>query len=79
MASIHLLPGLSRWLAFAWVWLFARMLPDASSHVVNLFYKSAVFTILYGSAIWKFNISPDINHWIDLAISKGTSLLKKSK
>ena len=60
-------------------WLFARMLPDATSHVVNLFYKSAVFTILYGSAIWKFNISPDINHWIDLAISKGTSLLKKSK
>lgn len=60
-------------------WLITRMLPDASSHAINLFYKSAVFTILYGGGIWKFNISPDINHWIDLAITKGTSLLKKSK
>lgn len=60
-------------------WLVTRMLPDASSHAINLFYKSAVFTLLYGGAIWKFNISPDINHWIDLAITKATAIFKKSK
>ena len=60
-------------------WLLTRALPESDSNIINLFYKSAVFTILYGSAIWKFNISPDINHWIDLAISKATTIFKKPK
>jgi len=55
------------------------VLPESGSNIINLFYKSAVFTILYGGAIWKFNISPDINHWIDLVIAKATTIFKKSK
>lgn len=60
-------------------WLFTRALPASESNIINLFYKSAVFTILYGGAIWKFNISSDITHWIDLAITKVTSISRKSK
>ena len=60
-------------------WLLTRALPESESNIINLFYKSAVFTILYGAAIWKFNISPDINHWIDLAITKATTIFKKPK
>ncbi|MBK9106674.1 MAG: polysaccharide biosynthesis C-terminal domain-containing protein [Saprospiraceae bacterium] len=60
-------------------WLISRALPEADANVINLFYKSAVFTTLYGGAIWWFHISPDINHWVDLGWKKGLSLLGKGK
>ena len=57
-------------------WLLTTALPDTQSGVVNLFYKSAVFCILYGMAIWKFGISADINQWIDTALGKVGKILK---
>jgi O-antigen/teichoic acid export membrane protein len=60
-------------------WLITRALPEVGSNVINLFYKSAVFTLLYGGSIWWFQISPDINHWVDLGWKKGLSLIGKQK
>jgi O-antigen/teichoic acid export membrane protein len=57
-------------------WLVARFLPETGSALLNLIFKGAVFTGLYGLAIWKFEISPDINHWITLGWNKTLSVLK---
>lgn len=57
-------------------WLLTRLLPDAPGNAINLFYKSAVFTLVYGFAIWRFHISPDINHWIDLGWNKLRAVVK---
>lgn len=57
-------------------WLITRLLPDAPGNAINLFYKSAVFMALYGFTIWRFHISPDINHWIDLGWNKLRAVLK---
>jgi O-antigen/teichoic acid export membrane protein len=59
-------------------WLITRALPEHSSGVFNLFYKSAVFCLIYGLAIWRFNISPDINHWINLFSRKMKSLVMRA-
>ena len=60
-------------------WLISRALPEAGNDYINLFYKGTVFTAIYGFVIWKFNISPDINHWIELGWNKAFSILKKLK
>lgn len=57
-------------------WLITRFLPDAQGNAINLFYKSAVFTSVYGLAIWRFHISPDINHWVDLGWNKLKAVVK---
>lgn len=59
-------------------WLITRAMPDFEVNIFNLLYKGALFTLLYGFAIWKFAISPDINHWIGLGWQKGSSLFQKS-
>ncbi len=58
-------------------WLISSLLPEVEANIINLFYKSAVFTTLYGFAIWRFRISPDINHWINLGWNKGLSIFRK--
>jgi O-antigen/teichoic acid export membrane protein len=57
-------------------WLISRALPETGSNVINLFYKAGVFSLLYGLSIWRFNISPDINHWIALGLAKVSGMLK---
>ncbi len=51
-------------------WLIAQWLPNSSSPWINMFYKGAVFSSLYGAAVWKFKLSPDINQWLASAYSK---------
>ncbi|MEO5905198.1 MAG: polysaccharide biosynthesis C-terminal domain-containing protein, partial [Saprospiraceae bacterium] len=51
-------------------WLISDWLPLANSPWINLFYKGAVFSLLFGFSIWGFNISTDINSWIDMAVKK---------
>jgi O-antigen/teichoic acid export membrane protein len=60
-------------------WMIATALPESANHFFNLMYKGAVFSLLFGLSIWKFKISPDINHWIELAWLKIASLLGKDK
>ena len=60
-------------------WLISSMLPETDMNFVNLMYKGALFTILFGGAIWRFHVSPDINHWVDLGWAKGASILKRIK
>lgn len=50
--------------------LISRWLPDTESSWINLFYKGAVFSALYGFAIWRFRISPDINDWLEKSYKK---------
>lgn len=57
-------------------WLFTSWLPESEINVINLFYKGAVFAALFGGAIWKFNISPDINQWLVLAWNKVRNIAK---
>jgi O-antigen/teichoic acid export membrane protein len=45
-------------------WFIARWMPDTGSPWINVFYKGALFCMLYGTAILGFNISPDLNNWI---------------
>lgn len=45
-------------------WLIARWIPLSGNAYLDTFIKGTVFSILYGAAIWKFNFSPDINHWV---------------
>ncbi len=51
-------------------WFICHWLPNSSSPVTNMFYKGALFCVLYGSSIWGFNISPDINQWLALAYKR---------
>ncbi len=60
-------------------WMITSALPESRMNLINLFYKGAVFTALFGGAIWKFNVSPDINHWIKLGIDKAKGLVSGSK
>ncbi len=60
-------------------WMITSALPDAGMNLINLFYKGAVFTTLFGGAIWRFNISPDINHWIKLGWDKARRLVFKEE
>lgn len=74
--SIKLIPVAGFCLA---AWLITRFLPDSESGLFNLFYKAAVFSSLFGLAIYKFAISPDINHWVELGMKKGASLFLGSR
>jgi len=65
--SLRLLPAMAFALA---AWLVASALPSAGSEMVNLFLKGTAFTVLYGLAIWRFAISPDINDWIGKGLAK---------
>jgi len=62
--------GMGTWILCAW-------LPVMETPVITLIYKGALFSLLYGLAIWKFNISPDINQWIAMALGKVSNLLNK--
>lgn len=58
-------------------WMITSALPEFEMNLVNLFYKGAVFTALFGGAIWRFNISPDINAWIAIGWNKAIGLMRK--
>ena len=45
-----------------------RWLPSTQSPAIDLFYKGAIFCLLYGFVIWKLEISPDINSWLEKAV-----------
>ena len=66
--SVMLIPviafGIGAWFVCYW-------LSNTSNPWINMFYKGALFSLLYGLAIWKFKLSPDINQWISLAYVKG--------
>ena len=47
-----------------------RWLPDTGEPWIDMFYKGAVFCLVYGLAIWKFKLSADINDWVAKAWSK---------
>jgi O-antigen/teichoic acid export membrane protein len=51
-------------------WFVSDWLPLTSIAWINLFYKGAVFSLLFGLSIWGFKISPDINSWIDMVLKK---------
>jgi O-antigen/teichoic acid export membrane protein len=55
-------------------WILCAWLPTLESPVITLIYKGTLFSTLYGFAIWKFNISPDINQWIAMALGKVSNL-----
>jgi O-antigen/teichoic acid export membrane protein len=58
-------------------WMITSALPEFEMNLVNLFYKGAVFTTLFGGAIWRFNISPDINAWIAIGWNRSIGLIRK--
>ena len=60
-------------------WLISSLLPETNMNFVNLMYKGAVFAILFGGAIWRFHVSPDINHWVGVGWDKGVALLGKTR
>jgi O-antigen/teichoic acid export membrane protein len=51
-------------------WLISRWIPLSGNPYLDTFIKGTVFTGLYGGSIWKFNFSPDLNHWLTLALKK---------
>ncbi len=51
-------------------WLISLWIPPTGSAYLNTFIKGTVFSVLYGTVIWRFNFSPDINHWVGLAFDK---------
>jgi O-antigen/teichoic acid export membrane protein len=51
-------------------YLVCRWLPDAGMPFVDLLFNAGLFCVFYGVAIWKLDISPDINHWIGLAFKR---------
>jgi hypothetical protein len=50
--------------------LVCRWLPDSGNVYMDLFFNGSLFCIMYGVTIWKLEISPDINHWVGLAITR---------
>ena len=65
-------------ISFAIAALFiANWLPDTSSDWFNLMYKGAVFCALYGYAIWRFRLSPDINNWLESVYRKWSPEMRK--
>ena len=58
-------------------WFISYLLPETRMNMVNLLYKGAVFVTLFGVAIWRFHVSPDINHWVALGWNKGVSFFQK--
>jgi len=60
-------------------WVISDILPETGSNFFNLMYKGALFITLFGGAIWRFHISPDINHWVQLGWNKGVSLFQKGR
>ncbi len=63
--------GVGAWFVCSWI-------PSVHSPVITLIYKGGLFSVLYGLAIWKFHISPDINEWIAIALGRVTNLFGKS-
>lgn len=63
--------GVGAWLVCSWI-------PSVQSPVITLIYKGGLFSVLYGLAIWKFNISPDINQWIAMALGRVTNLFGRN-
>jgi O-antigen/teichoic acid export membrane protein len=60
-------------------WVISSLLPETEMNFVNLLYKGAIFSILFGGAIWRFHVSPDINHWVGLGWDKGVFLFQRMK
>ncbi len=71
--SVRLIPVIAFGVA---AWLFSTWLPNTGSEWITLLCKGALFSLLYGFAIWGFKISPDINSWLLIAINK---LMRKNK
>lgn len=69
--STRLIPvitfGVAAWILCSWI-------PASQSSYVTIIYKGGLFCLLYGLAIWKFHISPDINQWIELALGRVRSI-----
>ncbi len=65
--SIRLIPvitfGVASWILCSWI-------PASQSPYITIIYKGGLFCLLYGLAIWKFHISPDINQWIGMALGR---------
>jgi len=59
-------------------WFICRWLPDSNSPMINMIYKGTVFSALYGLAIWKFNISPDINGWLERRFYKLKGIIQQA-
>jgi len=53
----------------------SRWIPVTGSPYLDIFIKGSMFSLMYGGVIWKFKFSPDINHWVMLAIDKGKDIL----
>jgi O-antigen/teichoic acid export membrane protein len=51
-------------------WLIARWLPVVNDPWINLIYKGSVFGLLYGFAVWRLRLSPDINDWLEKSLQK---------
>ncbi|HZV68256.1 MAG TPA: polysaccharide biosynthesis C-terminal domain-containing protein [Saprospiraceae bacterium] len=69
--SVLLIPvfsfGVAAWIVAAWI-------PAVQSPWFTMIYKGGVFSVLYGLAIWKFQLSPDINQWVEVVVGKVKSL-----
>lgn len=59
-------------------WFICRWMPDSNSPMINMIYKGTVFSALYGFAIWKFNISADINGWLERRFYKLKGILQQA-
>ena len=52
------------------VWLISKWIPATGYPYLDTAIKGTVFSILYGMTVWKLKFSPDINHWVGLALDK---------
>jgi O-antigen/teichoic acid export membrane protein len=51
-------------------WFIAIWMPVTGKAMIDLVIKGGVFCLVYGLTIWRLKISPDINHWVGLAVGQ---------
>jgi O-antigen/teichoic acid export membrane protein len=56
-------------------WLLSKWIPPTGHPYLDTFVKGTIFSVLYGVTIWKLNFSPDINHWVGLALNRVKKLI----
>ena len=70
--SLKLIPVMAFGVA---AWLICTWMPNLKSPLLTLIYKGALFCLLYGIPVWKFQISEDINQWIAMALGRVNNYL----
>ncbi len=69
--STRLIPAIGFAIA---AWLMAAWLPVTGQPYADMVIKGGAFSLIYGIAVWRLAISPDINQWLTLAVGQVRNL-----